>query len=308
MRNIWTLTRIRIRLALRTWAFIFFSVAMPLAFLFLYALVFARGVPQMVAYMLPAVLALTVMGSFWGLSVQLVTYREQGILRRFRLTPLGPAAMLASSILSTYILTIPTVVIQLALAKWFFRVPSLGNLFGVWILVTLGIITFASVGLIVASVTNSMQETQVINNAIWFPLLFLSGATIPFPMLPVWIQRIGLFLPATHLVTGLQDVLIRGASITKTGGEVVALLGGTAISFFVSAQLFRWEPEERVPRRGKLWAAAAVIPFLLLGAWENTRGQRLAEARSILQSIQSQPPSNQPSMQQPDQKPQPPEQ
>ena len=52
------------------------------------------------------------MGSFWGLSVQLVTFREQGILRRFRLTPVGAGAMLASSILSNYIMTLPTVVIE----------------------------------------------------------------------------------------------------------------------------------------------------------------------------------------------------
>jgi len=297
LRNIWTLTRIRIVLALRNRAFIFFSVVMPLAFLFFFAFVIAKRVPQMVGYMLPAVLAITVMGSFWGLSMQLVTFREQGILRRFRLTPLGPASMLASSILANYFLTIPTILIELSLAHWYFRVPSLGNLWGVFVLVSLGMTTFSSVGLIVASVTNSMQETQVINNAIWFPLLFLSGATVPFPMLPLWLQKIGLFLPATHLVTGLQVVMIGGASLTRAMWEVLALAGGTALAFFVSTKLFRWEPEEKVDRRGKLWAAAAVIPFLLLGLWENTYGRRLTEARAMLQGIQALPQSQQPSMQ-----------
>ena len=60
-------------------------------------------------YLLASVLSLTVMGSFWGLSVQLVTFREQGILRRFRLTPVGAGAMLASSILSNYLMTLPTI-------------------------------------------------------------------------------------------------------------------------------------------------------------------------------------------------------
>ncbi len=304
MRNVWTLTLVRIRLALRNRAFIFFSVVMPLAFLFLYAFVFAGSVPQRVAYMLPAVLALTVMGSFWGLSMQLVIFREQGILRRFRLTPLGPASMLGSSILSNYFLTIPTVLIELAIADWYFRVPSLGNLWGVFVMVSLGMITFSSVGLIVASVTNSMQETQVINNAIWFPLLFLSGATVPFPMLPRWIQGVGLFLPATHLVFGLQIVMLGGDSVLKTWPEIAALAGGTAFAFFVSTKLFRWEPEEKVTRSAKAWAVAAVIPFLLLGAWQNASGYRLAQARAIFQGIQSpEPPqSEQPSPPQPEQR------
>ncbi len=303
MRNVWTLTLVRIRLALRNRAFIFFSVVMPLAFLFLYAFVFAGSVPQRVAYMLPAVLALTVMGSFWGLSMQLVIFREQGILRRFRLTPLGPASMLGSSILSNYFLTIPTVLIELAIADWYFRVPTLGNLWGVFVMLSLGMITFSSVGLIVASVTNSMQETQVINNAIWFPLLFLSGATVPFPMLPRWIQGVGLFLPATHLVFGLQIVMLGGDSVLETWPEMLALAGGTAFAFFVSTKLFRWEPEEKVTRSAKAWAVAAVIPFLLLGAWLNASGNRLAQARAIFQSIQSQvaPQSQQPSSPQPEQ-------
>ena len=88
------------RLALRNRAFFFFSFVMPLIFLFGAVTFFGRGGSGMeIAYVLGAILTLTVMGSFWGLSVQLVTFREQGILRRFRIAPVGASAMLASSIL-----------------------------------------------------------------------------------------------------------------------------------------------------------------------------------------------------------------
>ena len=280
MRTTWTLTKNRMLLATRNRAFIFFSLVMPLGFLFLYAGIFARGEPRTVGYYLGPVLALTVMGGFWGLSIQLVMFREQGILRRFRLAPVGAGAVLASSLLSNYFLTIPTVVMELALAKWIYHVPSFGNLWGVWLLVTLGTLAFAAIGLIVASVTSTMQETQVINNAIWFPLLFLSGATIPFALLPGWVQNVGVFLPATHLVTGLQQVMLRSASVLNVGPEILALVGGTAVAFFISKNLFRWEPEERVTRRAKAWAVATVIPFLLLGIWESTNGRLRKDARS----------------------------
>ena len=52
------------------------------------------------------------------------------------------------------------------------------------------------------------NETQMINQILWSAFLFLSGATLPFPWLPGWIQRIALFLPATYLVTGLERVLV----------------------------------------------------------------------------------------------------
>src|ERR1700688_5088846 len=194
--NTWALTMSRMRLAMRNRAFLFFSLVMPLAFLFIYAGIFGRGRIQAVPYLLAEVLALTVMGSFWGLSVQLVTFREQGILRRFRVAPISASAMLASSILSNYFLTLPTIVIEFFLARWVFHMTGMGNLAGVFVLVTAGTVSFASLGLIVASVTNTMQETQIINQIIWFVFLFISGATIPFPLLPGVVQAFAVFLPA----------------------------------------------------------------------------------------------------------------
>src|SRR5258708_34483216 len=98
----------RMRLGMRNRAFLFCSLILPLSFLFIYAGIFGRGNRQAMPYLLAEVLALTVMGSFWGLSVQLVTFREQGILRRFRVAPVGAGAMLASSISSNSSLPVPT--------------------------------------------------------------------------------------------------------------------------------------------------------------------------------------------------------
>lgn len=286
MRNAWTLTKVRMRLALRNRAFIFFSLVFPLIFLFLFLGLFARGNVAAVPYMLASVLALTVMGSFWGLSMQLVTFREQGILRRFRLTPVGAGAMLASSIFSNYILTLPTVLIEFALARKMFHMQGWGNLWGVFLLVTLGIITFAALGLIIASVTNSAQETQVINQILWSAFLFLSGATLPLPMLPSWIQGLALFLPATYLVTGLERVLVAQVGAWQVGAELIALAVSALLAFAVSQQLFRWEPEAKVPSRAKLWAAAAVVPFLLLGIWETARGDLRSTAHADFLTIE----------------------
>jgi ABC-2 type transport system permease protein len=275
----------RMRLALRNRAFLFFSLIMPLAFLFIYVGIFGRGKSQAVPYLLGEVLALTVMGSFWGLSVQLVTFREQGILRRFRVTPVGPSAMLASSLVSNYFLTLPTIAIEFFLSRSVFHMNGLGNVLSIFVLVTIGTVTFASLGLIVASVTNTMQETQVINQVIWFVFLFISGATIPLPLLPKVIQRVALFLPATYLVSGLQRAMSDKTSLMDLGMYLASLVGCAGIAFVVAAQLFRWEPESKAPRKAKLWVVAAVIPFLLLGIWENLNGDLRDHAMKNLQSI-----------------------
>jgi ABC-type multidrug transport system permease subunit len=288
LRNILTLTVNRMRLAIRTPAFIFFSLAMPLAFLFTFCGLFGHGRPQAIPYLLASVLALTVMGSFWGLSLQLVTYREMGILRRFHLAPVGAGAMLASSILSNYLLTLPAVVLQFLLARWVFHLPAWGNLTGVLVMVTLGTVTFAALGLIVASVTDTAQETQIINNAFWLVFLFLSGATLPLPLFPNWLQGVALFVPATYLVSGLERTLASGTSTFHLGAELLSLSVCAVLALVICRQLFRWDPGEKAPRRARLWAASTIIPFILLGAWEIHSGSLIASARANLAAMERQ--------------------
>ncbi|MGB8655279.1 MAG: ABC transporter permease [Candidatus Acidiferrales bacterium] len=277
MKNTWILTKVRMRLAMRNRTFLFFSLVMPLGFLFFFIFVFGKDRGAFVAYILGTILAVTVMGSFWGLSVQLVTYREQGILRRFRLAPLGAGPMLASSILANYFLIIPTVVVEMLICRWTFHMQSFGNVWAIFFLVTAGSAAFCSFGLIVASVTNTMQETQIINQIIWTGFLFLSGATIPLAKFPAWIQRVSLFIPATYMATGLQDAANNFASWGEVITDLAALALGTYVAFEISRQLFRWEPEAKVPGRAKLLVLAALVPFLIFGAYENFSGSRLQQ-------------------------------
>jgi len=287
LNHLFLLTGMRVRLALRNKMFFFFSIVMPLVFFFLYAAVFGKSEPRMVAYLLGPVLGLNVMGSFWGLSAALVMFREQGILRRFHVSPVTELDMLLSSIFANYALALPTIVIQLFLAKYVFHVPSLGDLFSVWLLISIGIISFGSLGLVIASVTNTMQETQVLNQLLWLPLIFLSGATIPFTSLSNTVKHIALFLPATYLVHGLKRAIVD----TPPAGPVALVVVLTSLTLwfiltlFLSTQLFRWEPEAKIGRKAKLYVAATAIPFVLLGLWEAKYGRVIAEENTTIQRL-----------------------
>lgn len=285
MKNFIALTRMRVQLAFRNKMFFFFILVMPFAIFFLYGAVFAKSAPEKVSFYLGPVLALNVMGSFWGLSATLVMFREQGILRRFHVAPVTSSDMLASSIVANYLLTLPTVLLQLFFARVIFHVPTFGNPVSLFMLISAGIISFGSLGLVVASVTNTMQETQVLNQLLWLPLIFLSGATIPLAYLPRAVQRFGLFLPATYLVNGLQQTIVNSATTRSRYAEILSLACWAGLTFFLSAQLFRWEPEAKTPRRAKLLVLATAIPFLLLGVLENRSDRILVEARSAFESL-----------------------
>jgi len=176
-----------------------------------------------------------------------------------------------------------------------FHMAGLGNILSIFVLVTIGTVTFASLGLIVASVTNTMQETQVLNQIIWLPLIFLSGATFPLAYLPASVQHFGLFLPATYLVTALQSALYQSFPVWKLLIQILALASWAVLTFFVGVQLFRWEPEAKIPRNAKLWALATALPFFLLGIWEYGRGDILKQAQAAYRSLDRPANSDQPS-------------
>jgi len=94
------------------------------------------------------------------------------------------------------------------------------------------------------------------------------------------VQRIGLFFPATYLVNGLQQTIVNSATAWSRYVEILSLAVWACLTFFLSAQLFRWEPEARTPRRAKLLVAATAIPFLLLGVVENRSDRIILEAKS----------------------------
>src|SRR5438034_6187763 len=151
----------RIQIAFRNKMFFFFVIVMPFAFFFLWLGVLAKGIPERCAFYLGPLLAFNVMGSFWGLSATLVMFREQGILRRFHVAPVTASDMLASSIVANYVLTLPIVLVELLFARFLFHVPSLGNPISLFLLLSVCLISFCSLGLLIASITNTLQATPV---------------------------------------------------------------------------------------------------------------------------------------------------
>jgi ABC-2 type transport system permease protein len=279
-----------IKLVMRTKVALFFTFLFPIIFLFVYSGLFARGNPQAVVYFFGPLVTLQIMGSsFWGLGLQSVMQRERGSLRRYRLAPIGPGSMVFSSLLANYLLELPTLALLVFCARVFFHMPLQINPLTLLVLVTVGTFAFAGFGLTIASVANTMQEAQVYNNVVWFTLLFLSGVTVPLPMLPRLIQRFAAFLPATYLVTSFQAIMVGGQSLFEHRAEMLVLLISGTFGLLFAWKLFRWEKEEKISTRAKLVSICFVVPFLIMGFWMNERGN-LAAAWEATFSMMSRPP------------------
>jgi len=233
------------------------------------------------------VLVLGVLGNgFFGGGIRAVMDREAGILRRFKVAPITPAPILVASIFTGWLIYMPAVIGFFLLAHIRYHMPLPENPLSLFVLLSLGIIAFRSMGLIVASVVNTMGESQVIVQLLYFPMLLLSGATIPLSTMPDWLQIVAQFLPATHFYMGLQGMLMNGETAWENLSGLGALAAAAAVALFISVKLFRWEKEDQVKASAKLWVAAALAPFLLLGSYQAVSRTNLEKTR-ILQRQQN---------------------
>ena len=269
MKSYLALISLDLRLAVRQKSVIFFNYLFPLVFFFAFAQFSHADRGAGMTNILSLVIVFGVLGSgLFGAGMRAVSEREANILRRYKVTPISPLPLLVASVITGWVLFIPSILMMLALAHFIYGMPWPAGMLSLLAFVSLGIVAFRSIGLILASVANSMQESQILIQLTYLPMLFLSGATFPTTMFPNWLQTVAQFVPTTHLVTGVKGILLEGRGVLQNGQPALALLATTVVGLFIALKLFRWEKDEKVRPASKLWLGAVILPFLILGAWQ----------------------------------------
>lgn len=191
--------------------------------------------PGMIAYGIA-------IGATFGAAMTLVTWREKKVLRRLRLAPVPTSSVVGSRVL----VSIGVALIQLFIFVAVAMLPFLGlQLSGAWImaipLVICGTLAFLSIGLVVGAVAKTAEGASALANLITLPMAFLSGAFIPLVAAPDWITVVSKVLPLGHLVSGLQDVLVRGQDASSALLPMAILLGFTLVMVTIATRIFRWD-------------------------------------------------------------------
>jgi ABC-2 type transport system permease protein len=259
-----------IKLALRLRAVIFFNFLFPLIFFFTFATVL-RGEPGAMTFVVTMSVTLGVLGSgFFGAGIRAIQEREMNILRRYKVTPITPAPLLVGSMVTGWVIFLPYIVLLLLMAHFLYHMPLPSHFFQLLLFISLGLIAFRSLGLVIASVANTMQEGTILVQLFYFPMLLLSGATFPAEKFPRVMRIIHNFVPATYLVQGMQNIMVKGQGLMEkqnlaaAGVMVLTIVGGMLISM----KLFRWEKEEKIRGSAKLWVFAVLAPFFAMGIWK----------------------------------------
>ena len=167
-------------------------------------------------------------------------YREGGILKRLRATPLRPHTILTAHVLVKLLLTAVTLILMMLAGKRYYPVGASVHVFAFSLAVLFSTFSILSIGFLVASLVPTARFAQPIGTVVLYPMLGLSGLFVPIDALPPALQTVARMLPLTYAVSLLKGIWT-GDPWSAHLGNVAALVIVFAVFTALSARLFRWE-------------------------------------------------------------------
>lgn len=197
---------------------------------------------QPIQYLTPGLLGFALaMGGTFGGALTLVAWRKTQLLRRMRLTPTSPWAMVASRVVVSVIIALLQFVAFVTVAKLLFGLQLTGAWWMALPLVLCGTLVFMAIGLIAGAISKTEEAASGLANLIVLPMSFLGGSFIPLEFAPDWLKTVANILPMGHLTNGLMDVMVRGEGPSAALLPMAILLGFAAVFTLIAAKVFRWE-------------------------------------------------------------------
>lgn len=175
-----------------------------------------------------------------GVPLHAADYRHKRIFKRFRVTPISPASILLLQIIPQMAIAVISTFVVYGVVVVFFGYKMTGSIGGLILAYILVMASIYSIGMMVASISPNMKIANVLCTLIYFPMLFLSGATVPYEVMPTAVQKMMDVLPLTQ---GIK--LLKGYSLGTTSDDLMftmlLLIGIAVVCTAIAIKCFRWE-------------------------------------------------------------------
>lgn len=231
----------------REYIALFFSIIFCPMLLLIFGMVYGNEPSQMfggsgtVDVMLPSFVGLVFAGTgLISLPVAVAGSRERGELRRYRMTPLSPMAFLAADVIMYFIISVTGMLIVLLIGRFGYDSSFTGSIpLLIYGFVLSGIAVFA-IGLFIASVSRTAKVAQTLGMVIGFPMMFLSGASMPVEFMPDAMDKVIKAMPLSYSVSMMRDIW-EGAGLADLKGDSFVLLAVAGVFILITAVIFKWD-------------------------------------------------------------------
>jgi ABC-2 type transport system permease protein len=217
----------------------FFNFLLPLLLLVLIASAFG-GDEEELDVLVPGVAGMGVLATtFTALAFNLTLLRDDGVLKRIRGTPMPAGAYLAGLLGSASLNAFLQVALVVVIGNLVYGVDWPQDPLLLVAFTALGVICFAALGIAFSHVIPNEDAAPAYTNAVFLPLIFISGVFYSSDDLPPVLLGIAEALPLKHLIDGLSHATVGGGSDI---GAAAAVVGGWALAgIFLAVRYFRWE-------------------------------------------------------------------
>jgi len=247
LRGLWRLTWLEIKIFVREPLGLIGTVGLPVLIYVVLGRLLGRvtrvsaDVPRFVSVDLPIFTSLLITANaVLSLAAIIAIYREGGILKRLRATPLRPHTILTAHVMVKLLFTAITLAAMILAGRRYFPVPTTVPLASFTVALLFSTVSILSLGFLIASVVPTARFAQSIGSLVLYPMLGLSGLFVPVASLPPLIQSVARVLPLTYAVSLLRGIW-RGDGWSVHLGDVTALTLMFLVSMAASAKVFRWE-------------------------------------------------------------------
>ena len=248
LRGLWRLTWLEIKIFVREPLGVIGTVIVPvLLFMVLGRLIGGRArpipdqAPRFVTVDLPIFVSLAIASNaVLSLVAIMAIYREGGILKRLRATPLHPFTILTAHVLVKLVFTAATLVGMIVAGRRYFPIGAEVPLISFMAAMLFSTATVVSLGFLIASIVPTARFAQPIGSLVVYPMLGLSGLFVPVEAFPPLLQVVARMLPLTYAVSLLRGIW-HGEGWVNHADEVAVLVVMFGLLTAVSAKVFRWE-------------------------------------------------------------------
>jgi ABC-2 type transport system permease protein len=242
----WRLLVLNLRFFMREPFAVFFTLAFPVLLVLAIGAAFGNleaegtGGYDVADVNVPAVMAL-VAGNLGliGIPIAIAELRQTGMLKRYRLTPTPLRSVFGTSITAWFLMFCVAAVLAIATTAAVFGLRFGGNPLAVLVGAALAAAAMFSLGFLIGGFVESGRSAQAVGSALFFPMLFLSGASFPRQQFPQWLQDAGEALPLTHAVELLVSLWI-GESLLDAWPRVLVLAAIAVAATVLCARTFKW--------------------------------------------------------------------
>ena len=179
--------------------------------------------------------------AFENLSTALARQRDAGILKRLGGTPLRVWTLAGAKVLTAALVTLVQTAVMIVANVLLFKAEITGNILWGLVVLTIGILTFTTMGVALAGLCRNVDVASAAGMAISLPMQFLCGTLFPIDEMPPLLRHIAHALPLTYFVDALRGALLIGGGPGTYARDWAILLGCLALASLVAVKTFRWE-------------------------------------------------------------------